>query len=63
MACSLAASTCVARSRANLAEGHQFACVSLIRGFQGLALGLDVPQLQILVSGRTAPAQAGYCAG
>jgi hypothetical protein len=39
----------------HLVEGHQFACVSFVRGFQGLALGRDVPQLQILVVGAQGP--------
>jgi hypothetical protein len=39
----------------HLVEGHQFACVSFIRGFQCLALGRDVPQLQILVAGAQSP--------
>jgi hypothetical protein len=38
-----------------LVEGHQFACVSFIRGFQGPALGRDVPQLQIVVVGAQSP--------
>jgi hypothetical protein len=39
----------------HLVEGHQLACVRFIRGFQGLALGRDVPQLQILVAGAQSP--------
>jgi hypothetical protein len=38
-----------------LVEGHQLTCVSFIRGFHGLALGRDVPQLQILVAGAQSP--------
>jgi hypothetical protein len=39
----------------HLVEGHKFACVSFIRGFQGLALRRDIPQLQILVAGAQSP--------
>jgi hypothetical protein len=39
----------------HLVEDHQLACVSFIRGFHGLALGRDVPQLQILVAGAQSP--------
>jgi hypothetical protein len=38
-----------------LVKGSQVACVSVIRGFQGLAPGRDVPQLQILVMGAQSP--------
>jgi hypothetical protein len=36
-------------------EGHQLAGKSFIRGFQGLAPGRDVPQLQVLVAGAHCP--------
>lgn len=39
----------------HLVEGHQFACVGFIRGFQSPALGRDVPQLQVLVAGAQSP--------
>jgi hypothetical protein len=39
----------------HLIEGHQLAGAGFIRGFQGLALGRDVPQLQILVVGAQGP--------
>jgi hypothetical protein len=39
----------------HLVEGRQVARVSFVRGFQGLAPGRDVPQLQILVVGQQCP--------
>jgi hypothetical protein len=39
----------------HLVEGRQFAGVSFLRGLQGLTLGRDVPQLQILVAGAQSP--------
>jgi hypothetical protein len=39
----------------HLVQGHQLAFVRFIRGFQGLELGRDVPQLQILVVGTQSP--------
>jgi hypothetical protein len=39
----------------HLVQGHQLAHVSFVRGFQGLALGRDVPQLHILVVGAQRP--------